>query len=71
MMYPSFRRPIEYPILDLLISQDNGRRHRMKCSPEEQSPWKIPFLMSILPVDIISFGVEMCNDVYHFFMREE
>ena len=48
MIYLSFRRPIVYPILDFLNNQDNGRKHRMKCSPEEQSSWKIPFLMSML-----------------------
>ena len=43
----------------------------MKWSPEEQSPWKIPFFMLMFPVEIVLFSVEICNEVCHFFIREE
>ena len=61
-------RLILYPILVCETSQDSGKRHNMKISPDGLSPWKIPVLMLNSGVDISPFVWVRCNDVFQFFI---
>ena len=61
MIYFSFCRPNEYPILDLLIRQMVGN---VECNVVLKSSYLgMSFDVDVAPVEIVLFCVKMYNDV--------
>lgn len=43
----------------------------MKISPDGESTWNRPFKMFLRLVETVSFGVEICGEVFHCYISVE